>query len=119
ISSGFGNITSVVMMVIGALAIIDGKMSIGDLMVFQTLSGYFTQPVQNLVNLQLTYQEAQIAMKRLGEIMELEVENTDGQLLQNIDLTGDIDFSNVTFHYGSRAPIIQNFNLFIKTGTKL
>lgn len=119
ISSGFGNITSVVMMVIGALAIIDGKMSIGDLMVFQTLSGYFTQPVQNLVNLQLTYQEAQIAMKRLGEIMELEVENTDGQLLQNIDLTGDIDFSNVTFHYGSRAPIIQNFNLFIKMGTKL
>lgn len=119
ISSGFGNITSVAMMVIGALAIIGGKMSIGDLMVFQTLSGYFTQPVQNLVNLQLTYQEAQIAMKRLGEIMELEVENTDEQLLQNINLTGDIDFSNVTFHYGSRAPIIQNFNLFIKTGTKL
>ncbi|MFM1514747.1 hypothetical protein [Helcococcus ovis] len=56
---------------IGALFIIDGKMSIGDLLVFQSISQYFTEPVQNLVGLQLTFQESSIAINRLNELMAI------------------------------------------------
>ncbi|MCJ1993964.1 peptidase domain-containing ABC transporter [Lactococcus piscium] len=119
LSSGINNMSTVVMMAVGALAIIDGKLSIGDLMVFQTLSGYFTQPIQNLVGLQLTYQEAQIAMVRLGEMMELDTEISAPQLLTDVSLTGDIHFDNVSFRYGSRPPVIEGLNLTIKSGSKL
>jgi len=119
--SGFANsLGNLVFMGVGALFIIDGEMSIGDLLVFQTLSGYFTEPVQNLVGLQLTFQEASIAMKRLSELMSLDREDRDAEnKISGIDLSGDIVFKNVSFAYGSRPPIIDNFNLMIPAGKKV
>lgn len=119
VSNFVGSLGNLVFMGIGAMFIIDGKMSIGDLLVFQTLSQYFTEPIQNLVSLQLTFQEANIAMTRLNELMSLKREDDKGDTLKDIDLNGDIEFKNVTFAYGSRPPIIQNFNLKISSGTKV
>ena len=119
--SGFANsLGNLVFMGIGALFIIDGEMSIGDLLVFQTLSAYFTDPVQNLVSLQLTFQEASIAMKRLSELMSLDREDKDIEnKLSDIDLSGDIVFKNINFAYGSRPPIMNDFNLTIPSGKKV
>lgn len=119
--SGFANsLGNLIFMGIGALFIINGEMSIGDLLVFQTLSGYFTDPVQNLVSLQLTFQEASIAMKRLSELMSLDREDKDSKdKLLGIDLTGDIVFKNIRFAYGSRPPVINDFNLTIPSGKKV
>ncbi|SKA07924.1 ATP-binding cassette, subfamily B [Pilibacter termitis] len=120
ISSGIQSLSGIFMIAFGAIAIIDGKLSLGDLIVFQTLSGYFTEPIHNLVSLQLTYQEAQIAMNRLSELMDLETEeNTKHDLLSDIDLMGKIEFQNVTFRYGSRPPVIQNFSLSLEKGQRV
>lgn len=120
ISSFVGTLGNLVFMGIGALFIIDGKMSIGDLLVFQTLSQYFIEPVQSLVSLQLTFQEAGIAMRRLSELMSLQREdsNQDKQLC-DVELKGDIVFDDITFAYGSRPPVIKNFNLNIAQGMKV
>lgn len=120
ISNFIGSLGNLVFMGVGALFIIDGKMSIGDLLVFQTLSQYFTEPIQSLVSLQLTFQEANIAMTRLNELMSLEREdvNIENQIT-NIPLDGDIVFKDVTFAYGSRPPIIKDFNLTIPSGSKV
>lgn len=120
ISLIIGTIGNLLFMGIGTLFIIDGKMSIGDLLVFQTLSQYFTEPVQNLVGLQLTFQEANIAMKRLNELMSLDTENSNEEnLLTDISLKEDIIFDDVSFAYGSRAEILSHFNLKIPQGSKI
>lgn len=120
VSEGIGTIGNLLFMSVGALAIMNGQLTIGTLIVFQTLSGYFTEPINNLVSLQLTFQEAQIAMNRLREIMEVETEKEMGEdLIQDIDLDGDIVFDNITFKYGSRPPVIRNLTLTIKQGEKL
>ena len=120
ISAGAGSISNVILLGIGAVAIIDGKMSIGDLMVFQTLSTYFTEPIQNLVSLQLTYQEAQIAMVRLSELMDLDIEEPENmELLKDVDLYGDIKIKDLIFKYGSRPPVLNNINLLIKKGSRV
>lgn len=119
ISSVVGTMGNLIFMGVGALFIIDGKMSIGDLLVFQSMSQYFTGPVESIVSLQLTYQEAQIAMKRLSELMELEREDENNNKLKEINLNGDIKFKGVNFAYGSRPPIIQDFNLNIRQGQKV
>lgn len=120
ISNFIGSLGNLLFMGVGALFIIDQKMSIGDLLVFQTLSQYFTEPVQNLVSLQLTFQEAQIAMDRLSELMSLEREDEQQQQsIANIDLSGDIEFRNVEFAYGSRPPIIKDLSLTIPSGIKI
>lgn len=119
IANFVGSLGNLVFMGAGALFIIDGKMSIGDLLVFQTLSQYFTEPVQNLVSLQLTFQEAQIAMKRLNELMSLDREDENKNTISNVSLNGDIEIKDLSFAYGSRPPVIDNFNLNIKKGTKV
>ncbi len=119
ISNFIGSLGNLVFMTIGALSIIDGKMSIGDLLVFQTLSQYFTEPVQNLVSLQLTFQEAQIAMKRLSELMTLDREDNQKEKLTNIELNGEIEFKGVSFAYGSRPPVVNDLTLKILKGSRV
>lgn len=120
LSSGAGSISNILLIGMGALSIISGKLSLGDLIVFQTLSGYFVDPIQNLVSLQLTFQEAQVAMHRLTEIMDLDTEQfSDKELLSNIDLRGDIEFSNVTFRYGSRQEVLHEFQVIFPSGKKI
>lgn len=120
VSNFTGTLGNLIFMGIGALFIIDGKMSIGDLLVFQTLSQYFTEPVQSLVSLQLTFQEAHIAMTRLSELMSLDREGMNkDQKMKDIDLYGDIIFDDVTFAYGSRPPIIEHLKLTITKGQKV
>ncbi|EOR23134.1 peptidase domain-containing ABC transporter [Niallia sp. JL1B1071] len=119
ISMFVNSLGNLIFMGIGAISIINGNMSIGDLLVFQTLSQYFTEPIQSLVSLQLTFQEAQIAMKRLSELMTIEREDSKKDLISEVEMNGDISFKNVTFAYGSRPPIIENLNLTIPQGAKV
>ncbi|MFA9413797.1 MULTISPECIES: peptidase domain-containing ABC transporter [unclassified Streptococcus] len=120
ISSVVATLGGLVFMGMGALFIIDGKMTVGDLLVFQTLSQYFTEPVQNLVSLQLTFQEVQVAVSRLEELMSVDREDqAEDYSVFDFDLLGDIIFSNVTYAYGSRPPILKDFNLEIKQGEKI
>ncbi|WP_375162864.1 peptidase domain-containing ABC transporter [Rossellomorea sp. SC111] len=119
VSNFIGSLGNLVFMAIGAVSIMDGNMTIGDLLVFQTLSSYFTEPVQNLVSLQLTFQEAQIAMKRLSELMTLDREDHKKDSIKDIDLKGEIAFRDITFAYGSRAPVINNFTLNIPAGSRV
>lgn len=120
ISNFVGSLGNLVFMGIGALFIIDGKMSIGDLLVFQTLSQYFTEPIQSLVSLQLTFQEANIAMTRLNELMSLDREDIQQESkLNDMDCSGDIEFKDISFAYGSRPPIIKDFNLVIPRGVRV
>lgn len=120
ISSFFQTMGNMVFLVVGALSIIDNKMSLGDFLVFQSLSTYFTQPVQSLVSLQLTFQEAQIAMERLKEIMNVQQEvEKEKRFIETFDLKGELQFTDVEFQYGSRSMVFENFNLRIPHGKKV
>lgn len=112
------SIGNVFFMCFGALFIINQEMSLGDLLLFQSLSVYFTGPIQNLVMFQISLQEAQIATKRLNELMQLTRED-DAQKITDCNLNDDINFKNVTFSYGSRKPVIHNLNLQIEKGKKV
>lgn len=118
-SGGIQTLGQLIFMGVGGIAIMNGNLSIGTLIVFQTLSGYFTQPIQNLVSLQLTFQEAQISINRLNEIMEIEEEAEEETLILDKKISGDIKFENLSFRYGSRAPILHNISFEIKKGSTI
>lgn len=119
VSNFVGATGNIIFMGVGAYLIIKRSITIGDLIVFQSLSQFFIEPVQNLVNLQLTFQEASIAMKRLEELMSLDREDEETNKLNNISLVGDINIINCKFGYGSRPPVLRNLNIKIPQGKKV
>ncbi len=103
---------------IGCSAIISNTMSIGTLIAFNSLLGYFTWPLFRLINIQNQVQEALVAAERVGEILELKKEKDDSiQYMKPEKIEGNIKFEDVTFAYGSRRPVYEHLNLEIPAGS--
>lgn len=101
---------------IGAINVINGKITIGELITFNALLGYFIEPIKNLINLQPSIQTAVVAADRLGEVLDITPE-----CIKPLSETNDIKFekliiSNLDFRYGIRNLVLKNINLEIDHG---
>ena len=122
ISGVISQVGNLVLMYFGIIQVIRGDITLGSMMAFMTLAGYFTDPVSRLVGLQLTIQEANISMKRLSEILdyEREQEETAEECYQEVEkINGDIEFRNVTFRYGNRKQVLSDVSFTIPKGKKV
>lgn len=61
-------ILNVAILWFGARLVMDNKISIGQLITYNTLLSYFTNPIENIINLQTKLQSAKVANKRLNEV---------------------------------------------------
>lgn len=117
ISGALQTIGNLVIMWIGATLVMKGDITLGALMTFTSMSGFFMDPVSRLVGLQLQLQEADIAMKRLSEIYDIEEERLGSDNGKRIE--GTIEIKNVLFRYGMRKPVLDNVSLEIKSGERI
>ena len=111
----------VVILWVGGVSVINGEMTIGSLITFNSLLAYFLDPVKNLINLQPQMQTAVVAADRLGEILELNAEKTEAEYrkLAPANLAGDIEIKNLNFRYGTRKLVLEGINLKIEKGQKI
>lgn len=121
ISGIVSTVGSLVLMYIGAKMIMNGDLTLGSLMAFSTLSEYFMDPIGRLISLQLTIQEANISLKRIAEIYEVEKEQNenDNEKIEIDKIDGDIELENITFRYGSRSPVLRDISIKIPKGKKV
>lgn len=121
ISGAVSTVGNLILMYIGARMIMNSEITLGSLMAFSTLSGYFMEPIGRLISLQLSIQEASISLKRISEIYEVEKEQDEDDMEKiKIDkIDGDIELNNVTFRYGSRSPVLKNVSIKIPSGKKV
>ena len=111
----------IVILWVGGISVINGEMTIGALITFNSLLVYFLDPVKNLINLQPQMQTAVVAADRLGEILDLEAEKTEAEYrkLAPTSLAGDIEIKNLNFRYGTRKLVLEDINLKIEKGQKI
>ncbi|MGN0351586.1 MAG: peptidase domain-containing ABC transporter [Roseburia sp.] len=122
ISSAISGLGNLILTYAGIMQVIDGNITLGSMMAFMTLAGYFMNPVGRLVSLQLSLQEANISMKRISEILDYEREQsaeTEGSYQELEKIEGDIELKNVTFRYGNRKPVLNNISFCIPKGKKI
>jgi len=88
---------------LGAQLVIEGKMSVGQLIAFNMLAGYVAAPVIRLAQLWTEFQQVGISMQRLGDILNTRPEIAGNKsAMPQID--GTIEFDAVTFRYRPDAP---------------
>ena len=122
ISGLISQVGNLILMYFGIMQVINNDTTLGAMMAFMTLSGYFMDPVSRLVGLQLQIQEANISMKRMTEILDYDEEQVTEQqnTYQDIEkLEGDIEVKNVTFRYGNRKPVLKDISFTIPRGKKV
>ena len=109
-------IFTIVILWTGSYLVIDSTITPGELMSFYALIGYLTCPVSSLIGMNKTVQNALIAADRLFEIMDLERGSAENKIELNPKMLGDIRFENVSFSYGTRVEVFENFSLEIRQG---
>lgn len=116
-----GLVGEIIILWVGGLSVINGDMTVGSLITFNSLLIYFLDPVKNLINLQSDVQTAVVAADRLGEVLDLEIEKTKNEYkkLDLVSLAGDIEIKNLNFRYGTRRLILKDINMYIKKGEKI
>lgn len=113
-------ILNVAILWMGANLVMDGKMSLGQLITYNTLLIYFTNPLENIINLQTKLQTAQVANNRLNEVYLVESEFSNKKNVQDLSMvSGDIHFNEVSYRYGYGKDVLSDINLHIKNGSKV
>lgn len=111
-------ILNVAILWFGASLVMDSKISIGQLITYNTLLSYFTNPIENIINLQTKLQSAKVANKRLNEVY-LVASEFEGTTSMTSKLSGDITFHDVSYRYGFETYTLSDLNLTIKQGEKV
>ena len=114
-------IGGVVILWIGGVSVINGDMTAGGLIAFNSLLVYFLDPIKNLINLQPQLQTAVVAADRLGEILDLELEKTEKELKKTApdSLKADIVIRDLDFRYGTRSKVLDDVSLEITRGSNV
>lgn len=111
-------ILNVAILWFGASLVMDSKISIGKLITYNTLLSYFTNPIENIINLQTKLQSAKVANKRLNEVY-LVASEFEGTTSMTSKLSGNITFHDVSYRYGFGTYTLSDLNLTIKQGEKV
>ncbi|MBM7616932.1 ATP-binding cassette subfamily C protein/competence factor transporting protein [Weissella uvarum] len=122
IKDGLKLIFEVLVLWYGANLVMQNKLSVGQLMAFNALLGYFTDPLQSIIDLQSKIQSAIVAAHRLNEVFEVPSEfKNDGQTTLPIKVDTDITiaFTDVSFEYQYNKPVLDGLSLTITNHEKL
>ena len=136
VSDGFGNTvigtannsistlinkTSSLMVVwMGAALVVEGKMTMGGMIAFRMIAGFVTTPVLRLSQIWQNFQEINLSMERLGDILNHPQETGSDELKKPMvpNLEGEIEYQDIWFRYNPSAPyLLKGLNLKIPAGS--
>jgi len=118
------SLVTVAILVFGGVRVMDGAMSMGMLVAFQSLMGSFIEPFNNLVNLGADLQKTKGDMNLLDDVLRYEedpycVEKTAAEPNQG-KLSGYLEIKDLTFGYNPLdKPLIEGFSLKLKPGDRV
>lgn len=130
------SLTQMAILTLGGLFVLQGKLTMGSLVAFQSLMTSFMAPINGLVSLGGTLAEAYGDMNRLDDVYNYRLdpqtaaEETSAQREEEMPrqggeklgskLSGAVALRNVTFGYNRlEAPLIENFNLTLRPGSRV
>ena len=112
-----GNISYVLIAVVGGVRVASGTMSLGAVQAFIQYSRQFTQPLTQVASMANLLQSGVASAERVFEVLDASEQRPDPPAPRHIaDSRGRVEFENVTFAYVPERPIIENLSLVVEPG---
>jgi len=117
ISGLFQKSMTIAILYFGVKLVLENKLTIGQLIAFNMLSGQFTMPVLRLVGLWNEFQQALLGVDRLGDILNHPVEIQSSKLITLPKLQGAVKFDKINFKYSPNTPnVLTDLSFAINPG---
>ena len=118
VASGLEQVMTLAILIIGAWYVMQNVgMTVGMLVAFQMFASRMSQPVMRIVGLWQEFQQASVAVKRLGDILDMPQEPITLTPERAAGGEGRIDIRDVGFRYSEQHPwLYRNLSLAIPTG---
>ncbi|MBB4197748.1 type I secretion system permease/ATPase [Rhodoblastus sphagnicola] len=110
-------LSTAALLLFGAKAVIDGDLSVGELVAFNMIAGQVAQPVLRLSQLWQDFQQVQVSVERLGDILNSAPEPTPAVRVHLPPPRGKIEFRNVSFRYRTDSQqVLKQISLRVNPG---
>ena len=105
---------------VGARAVLDGTMAVGDLIAFLMLTGFLYEPINKLHQLNQLVQAGRAAGERVFEIIDQPIEPGWDVQTTSHEIRGDVRYENVSFNYGDEhMPALQEISFHARPGATI
>ncbi|MCC5650819.1 peptidase domain-containing ABC transporter [Nostoc sp. XA013] len=117
-SNFLNKLSSLLVLWVGAYLVLQGELTLGELIAFRIISGYVTSPILRLAQLWQSFQETALSIERLSDIVDTPQEGeTDRYNIPLPAIKGAVKYENVSFRFGTSGPLqLSNVNLEFEPG---
>ena len=105
--------------IVGALTVLSGTLTVGGLSCFLTYANQYTKPFNEVTGVLTQLQTGIAAAGRVFEVLEAGDEIPDAADAPSPAPKGEVIFDNVSFSYTPDKPLIRDFSLRVKSGTRV
>lgn len=112
-----GKLVTVITLWLGARLVIEGELTVGQLIAFNMLAGRVSQPIMRLAQLWSDFQQVGLSIQRLGDILNTRTEANHGNGSVLPTLAGQIQLDQVSFRYRPDASeVLRAVSLDVAAG---
>ena len=112
-----GKLVTVGTLWLGARLVIEGQLTVGQLIAFNMLAGRVAQPIMRLAQLWTDFQQTGISMQRLGDILNAPTERSNANRSSLPRIEGRIELDLVRFRYRPDGPeVLRGVSMIIEPG---
>jgi ATP-binding cassette subfamily C protein LapB len=106
--------------IFGVYLALEGEATMGGIVAAMMLNGRVLSPLGQIVAMIIRYERTKIALDNIDDIMKMETERKGLNYLSRPNLSGDIEYKDVSFSYKNQnMETLKNINLKIKEGEKV
>ncbi|MBO3459531.1 peptidase domain-containing ABC transporter [Aetokthonos hydrillicola Thurmond2011] len=118
-SNFLNKLSSLLVLWVGAYLVLQGQLTLGELIAFRIISGYVTSPVLRLAQLWQSFQETALSLERLADIVDTPQEaEKDRDNIPLPAILGSVKYDNISFRFANNGPLqLCNINLDFPANT--
>jgi ATP-binding cassette subfamily B protein len=118
-SSFFNKLSGLLVLWVGAALVLEGDLSLGQLIAFRIIASYVTSPILRLTQIWQNFQETALSLERLADIVDTPQEaEQDRQNIPMPLIRGAVKYENISFRFKAHGPLqLYNVNVEFPAGT--